>query len=107
MIASLKDRLPARKVSVFSRVGGLLIFSRLLCVLFVFVDQPRTDPSVEFVVAGMYLLLAVQFFLHCGALFWREIGRFGSSRVDCWWWCIRCWCLSGLGGGSLRGEANF
>lgn len=84
MIASLKDRLPAGKVSVFSRVGGLLIFSRLLCVLFVFVDLPRTDPSVEFAVAGMYLLLAVLLFFTLRSTFLE-----GDRKV----WIITCGLL--------------
>lgn len=84
MIASLKDRLPARKVSVFSGIGGLLIFSRLLCVLFVFVDLPRTDPSVEFVVMGMYLLLAVQLFFTLRSTFLE-----GDRKA----WIITCGLL--------------
>jgi len=84
MIASLKDRLPARTVSVWSGIGGLLIFSRVLCVLFVFVDLPRTDPSVEFVVAGMYLLLAVQLFFTLRSTFLE-----GDRKV----WIITCGLL--------------
>lgn len=78
MIESLKSRLPARKVAVFSNVGGLLIFARLLCVLFVFVDLPRTHPSVEFAVAGMYLLLAVLLFFTLRSTFFGG----GSEGLD-------------------------
>jgi len=84
MIASLKDRLPARNVSVLSRIGGLLIFSRVLCVLFVFVDLPRTDPSVEFAVAGMYLVLAVLLFFSLRSTFLE-----GDRKV----WIITCGLL--------------
>ncbi len=84
MIASLKDRLPAGKVSVFSRVGGLLIFSQFLCVLFVFVDLPRTHPSVEFSVAGIYLLLAVLLFFTLRSTFLE-----GDRKV----WIITCGLL--------------
>lgn len=84
MIESLKSRLPARKVAVLSNVGGLLIFSRVLCVLFVFVDLPRTDPSVEFVVAGMYLLLAVLLFFSLRSTFLE-----GDRKV----WIITCGLL--------------
>jgi hypothetical protein len=84
MIASLKDRLPARTVSVCSGIGGLLIFSRVLCVLFVFVDLPRTKPSVEFAVAGAYLLLAVLLFFTLRSTFLE-----GDRKV----WIITCGLL--------------
>ena len=84
MIASLKDRLPAGKVSVFSRVGGLLIFSRLLCVLFVFVDLPLTHASVEFAVAGAYLILATLLFFTLRSTFLE-----GDRNV----WIITCGLL--------------
>ena len=84
MIASLKDRLPASKVTVISSVGGLLFFSRLLCVLFVFVDLPLTHPSVEFAVAGVYLLLAVLLFFTLRSKFLE-----GDRNV----WIITCGLL--------------
>lgn len=84
MIASLRDRLPASKVSVISRVGGLLIFSRLLCVLFVFVNLPLTHPSVEFAVAGAYLILATLLFFALRSTFLE-----GDRKV----WIITCGLL--------------
>ncbi len=84
MIASHKDRLRARKVAVLSGTGALLIFARLLCVLFVFVDLPRTHPSVEFAVAGMYLLLAVLLFFTLRSTFLE-----GDRKV----WIITCGLL--------------
>ncbi|CAN1537999.1 hypothetical protein MCEMSE15_01650 [Fimbriimonadaceae bacterium] len=84
MIRSLKSQLPARKVAVLSNVGALLIFSRLLCLLFVFVDLPLTHPSVEFAVAGMYLLLAVLLFFTLRSTFLE-----GDQQV----WIITCGLL--------------
>lgn len=81
---SLKDRLPASKVSVISRVGGLLIFSRLMCLLFVFVGLPLTHSSVEFAVAGMYLLLAILLFFTLRSTFLE-----GDRNV----WIITCGLL--------------
>lgn len=84
MSASLKNRLPATKVAVLSGIGALLIFARLLCVLFVFVDPPLTHPSVEFAVAGVYLLLAILLFFTLRSTFLE-----GDRNV----WIITCGLL--------------
>ena len=84
MIASLKDRLPASKVASLSSVGGLLIFARLFCLLFVFVDVPLTHSSVEFAVAGAYLFLATLLFFTLRSTFLE-----GDRKV----WIITCGLL--------------